>query len=95
MTAFAVEANEEERMMNLNLLAEKKDVATVQVALYKNILARYYNVRIKHLCFNPGDLVLRKNSVSQSEPQGKLTPKWEEPYRVIESSQNGYCKLAY
>ncbi|XP_027157746.1 uncharacterized protein LOC113759379 [Coffea eugenioides] len=95
MAAYAAEVNEEERRVDLDLAEEKRDMAVAKVALYKNILTGYYNARVKHLRFNPGDLVLRKNSVSRAEPQGKLNPKWEGPYRVVESSQNGYCKLAY
>ncbi|XP_027174121.1 uncharacterized protein LOC113773696 [Coffea eugenioides] len=95
MAAYAAEINEEERRVDLDLAEEKRDMAAAKVAIYKNILASYFNARVKHLRFSPGDLVLRKNSVSRAEPQGKLNPKWEGPYRVIESSQNGYCKLAY
>ncbi|XP_027108821.1 uncharacterized protein [Coffea arabica] len=97
MAAYAAEINEEERRvdLDLDLAEEKRDMTAAKIALYKNILVGYYNTRVRHLRFNPGDLVLRKNSVSRAEPQGKLSPKWEGPYRVIESSQNGYCKLAY
>ncbi|XP_071933902.1 uncharacterized protein [Coffea arabica] len=93
--AYAVEVNEEERRVDLDLAEEKRDMAAVKVAIYKNILTSYYNARVKHLRFSPGDQVLRKNSVSRAESQGKLSPKWEGPYRIVESSQNGYCKLAY
>ncbi|XP_027155087.1 uncharacterized protein LOC113755239 [Coffea eugenioides] len=95
MPAYAAEVNEEERRVDLDLVEEKRDMAAGKVALYKNILTGNFNARVKHLRFSPGDLVLRKNSVSRAEPQGKLSPKWEGPYRVVESSQNGYCKLAY
>nr|XP_027082689.1 uncharacterized protein LOC113705025 [Coffea arabica] len=95
MAAYAAEVNEEERRVDLDLAEEKRDVTAAKVATYKNILASYYNARVKHLRFSPGDLVLRKNSVSRAEPLGKLNPKWEGPYRVVESSQNRYCKLAY
>ncbi|XP_071903303.1 uncharacterized protein [Coffea arabica] len=95
MAAYAAEINEEERRVDLDLVEEKRDMAAAKAALYKNILTGYYNTRVKHLRLNPGDLVLRKNSVSRAEPQGKLTPKWEGSYRIVESNQNGYCKLAY
>ncbi|XP_071906225.1 uncharacterized protein [Coffea arabica] len=75
MAAFAAQLNEEERRVDLNFAEEKRDVAATKVALYKNILTSYYNARGKHLQFNSGDLVLRKNSVSRTESQGKLTPK--------------------
>ena len=95
MAAYAAEANEEERRVDLDLAEEKRDMTAAKIAIYKNILTGYYNARVKHLRFNPRDLVLGKKSVSRVESQGKLTPKWEGPYRVVESSQNGYCKLAY
>ena len=95
MAAFAAEVNEEERRVDLDLAEKKRDIAATKVALYKNILTSYYNVRVKHVRFRPRDLVLRKNSISRAESQGKLTPRWEGPYRVIKSSQNGCCKLAY
>nr|XP_027100411.1 uncharacterized protein K02A2.6-like [Coffea arabica] len=95
MAAYAAEVHEEERRVDLDLAEEKRDMAAAKVALYKNILVGYYNARVKHLRFSPGDLVLWKNSVSRAEPQGKLSPKLKEPYRVVESSQNGYCKLTY
>ena len=95
MAAYAAEVNEEERRVDLDLAEKKRDMAAAKVAIYKNILTGYYNARVKHLRFSPGDLVLRKNSVSRAETQEKLNPKWEGPYRVVESSQNGYRKLAY
>ena len=53
MTAYAAEANEEERRMNIDLIEKKKDVAATRIVLYPNILASYYNVGVKHLPFNP------------------------------------------
>ncbi|XP_027161349.1 uncharacterized protein LOC113762211 [Coffea eugenioides] len=95
LTAYVAEVNEEERQLDLDLVDEKRDIASARIASYKNTLAHYYNARVKHRRFLPGDLVLRKNSVSRAEPQGKLSPKWEGPYRVVESSPSGYCKLSY
>ncbi|XP_071939909.1 uncharacterized protein [Coffea arabica] len=95
IAAYAVEANEEERRTDLDFSEEKSDAAAARMVLYKNILTSYYNSRVKNFRFIPRDLVLRKNSVSRVEPQNKLSPNWEGPYRVVEISQNGYCKLAY
>ena len=36
-----------------------------------------------------GDLVLRRNEASRQESVGKMGPKWEGPYRVIEVRSNG------
>ncbi|XP_071933995.1 uncharacterized protein [Coffea arabica] len=66
MAAYTAEVNEEERRVDLDLAEEKRDMAAAKVVLYKNILTGYYNARVRHLRFNPGDLVLRKNSVSRA-----------------------------
>ncbi|XP_027174611.1 uncharacterized protein LOC113774254 [Coffea eugenioides] len=95
LAAYVAEVNQEERQLDLDLVNERRDIASARVASYKNTLAHYYNVRVKHRRFLPGDLVLRKNPVSRAEPQGKLCPKWEGPYRVVESNLSGYCKLSY
>nr|XP_027120710.1 uncharacterized protein LOC113737727 [Coffea arabica] len=83
LTAYVTEVNGEERQLDLDLIDERRDTASARVATYKNTLAHYYNARVKHRRFRPGDLVLRKKSVSRAEPQGKLGPKWEGPYRVV------------
>ncbi|XP_027182223.1 uncharacterized protein LOC113780640 [Coffea eugenioides] len=95
LAAYAAEVNQEERQLDLDLVDERRDLASAQIASYKNTLSRYYNARVRHRRFQPGDLVLRKNSVSRIETQGKLGPKWEGPYLVVESSLNGCCKLSY
>ncbi|XP_071919055.1 uncharacterized protein [Coffea arabica] len=95
LAAYAAEVNDEERQLDLDLVEERRDLALARIASYKNTLAHYYNARVRHRRFRPGDLVLRKNSVSRAEPQGKLCPKWEGPYRVVESDPKGYCKLSY
>ncbi|XP_071902525.1 uncharacterized protein [Coffea arabica] len=95
IAAFAAEANEDERRTDLDLVEEKRNTAAAQMASYKKTLGSYYNSRVKNLRFIPGDLILRKNSVSRAEPHGKLAPNWEGPYRVVEASQHGYYKLVY
>ncbi|XP_071920754.1 uncharacterized protein [Coffea arabica] len=77
LAAYAAEVNNEERQLDLDLVDERRDLASARIASYKNTLAHYYNARVRHRRFHPGDLVLRKNSVSRAEPQGKLCPKWE------------------
>ncbi|XP_027069631.1 uncharacterized protein [Coffea arabica] len=95
LTAYVAEVNGEERQLDLDHIDEKRDLASARTASYKNTLTHYYNARVKYRRFLPGDLVLRKNSVSRAELQGKLGPKWEGLYRVVESSLSGYCKLSY
>ncbi|XP_071909636.1 uncharacterized protein [Coffea arabica] len=95
LAVYAAEVNDEERLLDLDLVEERRELASARIASYKNTLAHYYNARVRHRRFRPGDLVLKKNSVSRAEPQGKLCPKWEGPYRVVESDPKGYCKLSY
>ncbi|XP_027165899.1 uncharacterized protein LOC113765851 [Coffea eugenioides] len=95
LATYAAEVNEEERQLDLDLVDERMDIASARVVSYKITLTHYYNARVKHRRFLPGDLVLRKNSVNRAEPQGKLCPKLEGPYRVMESNLSGYCKLSY
>ncbi|XP_022019877.2 uncharacterized protein K02A2.6-like [Helianthus annuus] len=69
------EANQKETMLNLQLLQEARDQAAIQEAKYKQVMEAYYNKRVKHERFKPGDLVLRNNEASKKENQGKLGPK--------------------
>ncbi|CDO99984.1 unnamed protein product [Coffea canephora] len=87
--------NEEELRLNLDLLEARREEAVIRMAKYKGQIARHYNARVRPLSFKPGDLVLRKNSVSRLQGTGKLDPNWEGPYVVKEADRAGYCKLAH
>ena len=76
--------NEEQLHLNLDLVDEVRADAEHRAAKYKNLMARQYDAMVKPRCFNIGDLVLRKVSLSTKNPaHGKLGPNWEGPYRVI------------
>ncbi|XP_071901953.1 uncharacterized protein [Coffea arabica] len=92
---FVAQDNEEEMRLNLDLLEYRREETTTRMAKYKGQVARYYNARVRSLSFKPGDLVLRKNSVSRTTGTGKLDPNWEGPYVVREADRAGYCKLAH
>lgn len=89
------EDNDQTRQLDLDLLDERREVVALRMAQYKNVIAQYYNARVKHLYVKLGDLALRKNSKSRAEPLGKLNPKWKGPYRVADVGKNSYYKLAY
>nr|XP_027065152.1 uncharacterized protein K02A2.6-like [Coffea arabica] len=91
---FVVAANDEELRCNLDMLEAKREEAAIRMAECKSQLARYHNVRVRNTQYQPGDLVLRKNLVSRVHSSNKLDPNWEGPYKVLEASQVGYCKLA-
>ncbi|XP_071903475.1 uncharacterized protein [Coffea arabica] len=92
---FIARDNEEELRLNLDLLEARREEAAIRMAKYKRQIARHYNARVRPLSFKPGDLVLRKNSVSRLQGIGKLDPNWEGPYVVKEADRAGYCKLAH
>ncbi|GFZ15785.1 hypothetical protein Acr_25g0001940 [Actinidia rufa] len=87
---FNKESNEVELRLNLYLLKERKEKAELRQAAYKCQVTKYYNQRVKHRSFLPGDLVLRRVTLSTKEPNaGKLGPTWEGPYKVVKVSRPG------
>ena len=61
-----------------------------RMAKHKEVMARYYNRKVKVRRFDTGDLVLGKVSQAMKDPsQGKLGPAWEGPYKVIHHSREG------
>ncbi|GKE09264.1 hypothetical protein Tco_1412815 [Tanacetum coccineum] len=85
--------NNEALEINLDLLEEKREQATIQEARSKAKMERYYNDRVRSTSFCPGDLVYRNNEASHAEDGGKLGPKWEGPYEVTEALGKGAYKL--
>ena len=87
---FDKENNEAELRFNLDLLVEKRECADVQQASYKHKVTKYYNKRVKHMSFLPGNLVLKDVILSTKKLNvEKLGPTWEGPYRVIKVSRPG------
>ena len=87
---FDKENNEAELRLNLDLLDEKRDYAEVRQAAYKHQVTKYYNQRVKHRLFLPGDLDLRKVTLSTKKLNaGKLGLTWEDPYKVVKVSRSG------
>ncbi|KAL0415989.1 UNVERIFIED_CONTAM: Transposon Ty3-G Gag-Pol polyprotein [Sesamum latifolium] len=77
--------------MNLDLVKEAREKAAVRVAMYKARMTKAYNARVRPRDFQVRDLVMRK--VEASGPIGKLDPKWEGPYKVVEIENVGAYKL--
>ncbi|GFZ18422.1 hypothetical protein Acr_27g0001610 [Actinidia rufa] len=83
---FDKESNEAELRLNLDLLEEKRENAELRQMAYKCQVANYYNQRVRHRSFLPGDLVLRKVTLPTKELNaGKLGPTWEGPYKSRQS----------
>ncbi|GKA15041.1 reverse transcriptase domain-containing protein [Tanacetum coccineum] len=85
--------NNEALEINLDLLEERREQATIREARSKAKMERYYNSKVRSTSFKPGDLVYRNNHASHAEDTGKLGPKWEGPYEVTEALGNSAYKL--
>nr|GEZ26822.1 reverse transcriptase domain-containing protein [Tanacetum cinerariifolium] len=91
--AVDVVNNNEELRLNLDLLEERRERAAICEAKAKSKMMKYYNARVHGVAFKPGDFVYRSNDVSHAAAGGKLGPKWEGPYEVIEALGNEAYKL--
>nr|GEX25857.1 reverse transcriptase domain-containing protein [Tanacetum cinerariifolium] len=92
-TAVDVVSNDEELLLNLDLLEERRECAAICEAKTKLKITKYYNARVRGVTFRPGDFVYRSNDASHAVAGGKLGPKWEEPYEVTEALRDGAYKL--
>lgn len=86
---FQVKNNDEDLRHNLYVIEEKHDQSNVRQAAYKSAVEGYYNQRVKEKASSIGDYVLRKNEKSHAQPQGKLGPTWERPYKATGAHRNG------
>nr|GEW25775.1 NAD(P)-binding domain-containing protein [Tanacetum cinerariifolium] len=85
--------NDEELRLNLYLLEERHERAAIREAKAKLKMTKYYNARVRGVTFRPGDFVYRSNDASHAVDGGKLGPKWEGPYEVMEALRDGAYKL--
>ncbi|GJR33736.1 hypothetical protein Tco_1209420 [Tanacetum coccineum] len=85
--------NDEALEINLDLIEEKREQATIQEAKSKAKMEKYYNSKVCGTSFKPGDMVYRNNDASHATDGGKLGPKWEGPYEVTEALGKGAYKL--
>ena len=80
---FTPDGNEELLKRNLDLIEERRENATVQLAYYQHKLKQGYDLSVKLRPLAPGDLVLRKVVGNAKNPAWeKLGPKWEGLYRI-------------
>nr|GFB37532.1 reverse transcriptase domain-containing protein [Tanacetum cinerariifolium] len=85
--------NDEALEINLNLLEERREQAAIHEARSKAKIKKYYNSKVRHTSFKPGDLVYRSNDASHMKDGGKLCLKWEGPYEVTKALGKGADKL--
>nr|GFA34193.1 reverse transcriptase domain-containing protein [Tanacetum cinerariifolium] len=91
--AVDVVYNDEELRLNLDLLEERRERAAIREANAKLKMTKYCNARVRGVTFRLGDFVYRSNDASHAVEGGKLGPKWEGPYEVIEALGDGAYKL--
>ncbi|GJW10703.1 reverse transcriptase domain-containing protein [Tanacetum coccineum] len=85
--------NDEELRLNFDLLEERRERAAILEAKAKSKMTKHYNARVRGVTFRPGDFVYRNNDASHAVDGGKLGPKWEGPYEVMEALGDGAYKL--
>ena len=62
-TNFTVKTNEDNLRKDLDLLEERRDMATVRLASYHQRIKKEHDKNISHRVFRIGDLVLRKDRI--------------------------------
>lgn len=70
---FQEKNNNEDLIENLDIIKERLEWSNICQAVYKNVVERNYNHRVKEKAFKVGNYVLRKNEASHSQ-QGKIDP---------------------
>ncbi|XP_073031230.1 uncharacterized protein [Primulina eburnea] len=85
--------NDQALRASLDMIDELRDEASVRAERYRARMARAYIDRVKPRAFQVGDLVMRK--VDVMHPVGKLDPKWEGPYKVVEIIKIGTYRLQH
>nr|GEU44550.1 reverse transcriptase domain-containing protein [Tanacetum cinerariifolium] len=77
--------NDKALKLNLGLLEEKREQAAIHEARSKAKMEKYYNSKVRNTSFKPRDLVYQSNDANHVEDGGKLGPKWEGPYELMEA----------
>nr|GEV02991.1 reverse transcriptase domain-containing protein [Tanacetum cinerariifolium] len=85
--------NNERILLNLDIVEGRREKAAVREAKCKAKMEKYHNARVRSTTFRPGDFVYRINEASNAKNSGKLGPKWEGPYEVVEALGRGAYKL--
>ncbi|GJT75267.1 reverse transcriptase domain-containing protein [Tanacetum coccineum] len=69
---FDPKENKKRRREDLDILEERREMASIKETHYKQRLEGYYNKNVKPSTFKPGTYELRLNSASKAEYQGKM-----------------------
>ncbi|XP_074266161.1 uncharacterized protein LOC141588628 [Silene latifolia] len=87
--------NDKLRLVELEVVDEKRLEAQQKLQCYQARLSRAFNEKLHPRSFEAGDLVLavRTPIITSHKPVGKFTSKWDGPYVVQEVYTNGAYKL--
>nr|GFC68291.1 reverse transcriptase domain-containing protein [Tanacetum cinerariifolium] len=85
--------NDEELLLNLDILEERREKVAVREARNKAKMEKYYNAKVHSTSFRLRDFVYRSNEASHAKESEKLGPKWEGPYVVVEALGKGAYRL--
>jgi hypothetical protein len=77
------------RRIQISELEEMRLKAYENARIYKEIIKRWYDKRLKKKEFKEGDKVLLYNSRFKTFRKGKLQSKWDGPYVVHSVLSNG------
>ncbi|KAL0408262.1 UNVERIFIED_CONTAM: hypothetical protein Sradi_1760600 [Sesamum radiatum] len=86
-------SNAQGMRVNLDLIEEAREKAAVRLLCIKLEWPRRTTPESEPRNFQVGDLVMRK--AEASGPIGKLDPKWEGPYKVMEIVNAGAYRLQH
>jgi hypothetical protein len=91
---YTQEDNIQARLLDLDLIEEKREVARLRVAEHQRRTSKYYNQKVRTRSLRIGEWVLKKVLPNEKDPsQGTLGPNWSGPYRITEEVRPGTYRL--
>ncbi|VFQ82595.1 unnamed protein product [Cuscuta campestris] len=90
---FDPEENEQNQVVELNFVEERRDEARIRAENYRRQVKSYFDSKVKPRAFQVGDYVMRKREKSQPTKGGKLAKKYEGPYIIKAVVRPGTYKL--
>ena len=82
------------RYDHLVSLDEKRMDALFHTQIYKRMIARAFNKKVKPGKIKAGDMVLKQSKVIVFDPRGKFRPNWEGSYLVKVVLPKGATKIS-
>jgi hypothetical protein len=79
---FSEEEQPDRRYTDLELLKEKRDIATFRVKKYQQALRKYHSQHVRGQRLSIGDLVLKRDQ--RTKDKTKLAPPRQGPYIVVD-----------